>query len=184
MAVTYQAPPIRSKDAAALQLADEILSGGDSSRLYQALVYEQQIAQAVSFSADLKEDAGLLTMRVVLASGKKPADVEKALTEQLDKVLKDGVTQAELDKAKTRFLTGKLLERETNDGRASALGEAAVIYRDPDHVNTDLAEFQAVTAEQIKEVLNRYLTGKKKVVIEYLPEAMKPAAQETEAKKS
>ena len=184
LAVTYQAPPIRSKDAAALQLADEILSGGDSSRLYQALVYEQQIAQAVSFSADLKEDAGLLTMRVVLASGKKPAEVEKALTEQLDKVLKNGVTQAELDKAKTRFLTGKLLERETNDGRASALGEAAVIYQDPDHVNTDLAEFQAVTAEQIKEVLNRYLTGKKKVVIEYLPEAMKPAAQETEAKKS
>jgi zinc protease len=184
LAVTYQAPSIRSKDAAALQLADEILSGGDSSRLYQALVYEQQIAQAVSFSADLKEDAGLLTMRVILASGKQPADVEKALTEQLDKVLKDGVTQAELDKAKTRFLTGKLLERETNDGRASALGEAAVIYQDPDHVNTDLAEFQAVTAEQIKEVLNRYLTGKKKVVIEYLPEAMKPAAQETEAKKS
>ena len=136
--------------------------GGDSSRLYQALVYEQQIAQAVSFSADLKEDAGLLTMRVVLASGKKPAEVEKALTEQLDKVLKDGVTQAELDKAKTRFLTGKLLERETNDGRASALGEAAVIYRNPDHVNTDLAEFQAVTTEQIKEVLNRYLTGKRK----------------------
>ena len=122
VAVTYQAPPIRSKDAAALQLADEILSGGDSSRLYQALVYEQQVAQVVSFSADLKEDAGLLTMRIVLASGKKPADVEKALTEQLDKVLKDGVTQAELDKAKTRFLTGKLLERETNDGRASALG--------------------------------------------------------------
>ena len=64
------------------------------------------------------------------------------------------------------------------------MGEAAVIYQDPDHVNTDLAEFQAVTTEQIKEVLNRYLTGKKKVVIEYLPEAMKPAAQETEAKKS
>ena len=66
----------------------------------------------------------------------------------------------------------------------SALGEAAVIYRDPDHVNTDLAQFQAVTAGQIKEVLNRYLTGKKKVVIEYLPEAMKPVAQKQEGKKS
>ena len=51
-------------------------------------------------------------------------------------------------------------------------------------MNTDLAKLQAVTAEQIKEVLNRYLTGKKKVVIEYLPEAMKPAAQKKEAKKS
>ena len=178
VAVTYQAPSIRNKDAAALQLADEILSGGDSSRLYQSLVYDQRIAQAVSFSADLREDAGLLTMRIILASGKKPADAEKALQDQLDKVLQDGVTQAELDKAKTRFLTGKLLERETNNGKASALGEAAVIYQDPDHVNTDLAEFQVVTTGQIKEVLNRYLSGKKKVVIEYLPEAMKPAGKE------
>ena len=184
VAVTYLGPAIRSADAAALQLADEILSGGDSSRLYQALVYEQQIAQAISFSADLREDAGLLTMRMILASGKKLADAEKALQDQLDKVLQDGVTEAELDKAKTRFLTGKLLERETSNGKAGALGEAAVIYRNPDHVNTDLAEFQVVTAAQIKEVLNRYLTGKKKVVIEYLPEAMKAASPMKEAKKS
>ncbi len=181
LAVTYHAPSIRDKDAATLELADEILSGGDSSRLYQALVYEEQIAQAVSFSADLREDPGLLTMRVIVASGKKPADAEKALQDQLDKVLKDGVTEAELEKAKTRFLTGKLLERETDNGKASALGEAAVIYQNPDHVNTDLAEFQAVTTDQIKEVMNRYLTGKKKAVIEYLPEAMKPApGKETE----
>jgi zinc protease len=98
--------------------------------------------------------------------------------------LNEGVTEAELDKAKTRFLTGKLLERETNNGKASALGEAAVIYRNPDHVNTDLAEFQAVTTDQIKEVMNRYLTGKKTVVIEYLPEATNPASGKETEKKS
>ena len=49
IAMTYLAPSIRSEDAPALQLADEILSGGESSRLYQSLVYEQQIAQQVSF---------------------------------------------------------------------------------------------------------------------------------------
>ena len=184
LAATYQAPSIRNHDAPALELADEILSGGESSRLYQALVYEQQIAQAVSFSADLREDTGLLTTRMILASGKKPADAEKALQDQLDKILNEGVTEAELDKAKTRFLTGKLLERETNNGKASALGEAAVIYRNPDHVNTDLAEFQAVTTDQIKEVMNRYLTGKKTVVIEYLPEATNPASGKETEKKS
>ena len=57
------------------------------------------------------------------------------------------------------------------------------VYQNPDHVNTDLAEFQVVTVEQIKEVLNRYVSGKKKVVIEYLPEAMKPAAETKEGKK-
>ena len=182
VAVTYLAPSIRSEDAPALQLTDEILAGGESSRLYQALVYEQQIAQHVSFESDLKEDLGLLTVRMILASGKSPADAEKALDAQVDKVVKDGVTEAELEKAKNRFLTGKLLELETNNGKASALGEAAVIYGDPQHVNTGLARLQAVTAAQVKEAVARYISGKKKVLIEFLPEAMKAAAPKKEAK--
>lgn len=176
VAITYLAPSIRSEDTPALQLAAEILAGGESSRLYQALVYQQQIAQRVSFDADLNEDLGLLTARIILASGKTPAEAEKAFAAQIAKVLKDGVSDAELEKAKNRFLTGKLLERETNAGKASALGEAAVIYGDPNRVNTDLAKLQAVTTAQIKEVLNRYLTTKK-VVIEYLPQSMKTATQ-------
>ncbi len=183
IAITYLGPSIRSQDAPALQLAAEILAGGESSRLYQALVYREQVAQQVSFDADLNEDLGLLTTRMILASGKSPAEAEASLRKQIDDVLKNGVTEAELEKAKTRFLTGKLLERETNNGKASALGEAAVLYGDPNRVNTDLAQLQAVTTAQVREVLNRYLSGPKKVVIEYLPEAMKPAAKK-EAKKS
>ena len=173
IAITYLAPSIRSDDTPALQLASEILAGGESSRLYQSLVYTQQIVQQVSFDADLNEDLGLITMRMILASGKQPQDAIKALNEQVDNVLHDGVTEAELDKAKTRFLTGKLLERETNNGKAGALGGAAVLYGDPNRVNTDFAKLQAVTPEKIKEALNRYMTGKKNVTIEYLPEAMK-----------
>ncbi len=173
LAVTYLAPSIRSDDAPALQLAAEILAGGDSSRLYQSLVYRQQIVQRVSWDASLHEDLGLLSARLILASGKSPAEVEKSLAAEIDKVLKDGVTEAELAKAKNRFLTGKLLERETNNGKAGALGEAAVLYGDPNRVNTDFSKLQAVTTAQIKEVLNRYISGKKKVVIQFLPEAMK-----------
>jgi zinc protease len=181
VAISYLAPSLRSEDAPALQLADEILAGGESSRLYQALVYQEQVAQRVSFDADLNEDLGLLTTRMILASGKTPAEAESSFQKQVDDVLKNGVTEAELEKAKTRFLTGKLLERETNNGRASALGEAAVLYSDPNRVNTDLAKLQAVTPEQIKTVLNRYLSGPKKVTIEFLPESMKSNGKMTKS---
>ncbi|HWM25145.1 MAG TPA: pitrilysin family protein [Chthoniobacterales bacterium] len=184
IALTYLLPSVRSKDAPALSLAEEILAGGASSRLYQALVYEQQIAQAVTCSADLREDLGLLVFRMVLASGKPVAEAKKSLTDQIENVIKKGVSEAELDKAKSRFLTSKLLERETANGKASALGEAAVVYGDATRVNTDLAKVQAVTAAQVKDVLKRYVTGKKKVVIEYLPESMKSPAKETSEKKS
>jgi zinc protease len=170
-ALTYLAPSVRSVDEPALELADEILSGGESSRLYHSLVYEQQVAQRASFDADLREDLGLLTFRVIVAGGKTLAQAEKSLNQQIEKVLKDGVTEAELDKAKNRFLTGKLMDRETNNGKANALGEAVVIYHDPDRINTDLAKYQSVTAKQVKDVLNKYLNGKKRVLIEYLPEA-------------
>ena len=64
VALTYLAPSLRSDDTPALALAAEILAGGESSRLYQSLVYEQQIAQQASFDADLNEDLGLLTVRM------------------------------------------------------------------------------------------------------------------------
>jgi len=182
-AVTYLAPSVRSKDEPALDLADEILSGGQSSRLYQSLVYEQQVAQRASFDADLREDLGLLTFRVIVASGKSLPEAEKSLNDQIENISKNGVSEAELDKAKNRFLTGKLMERETNNGKASALGEAAVIYRDPNHINTDLARYQAVTTSEVKDVLSKYLAGKKKIMIEYLPEAKKEAGKPEDTKK-
>ena len=173
LAVTFLAPSIRSDDSPALSLMGEILGGGESSRLYQKMVYEQQIVQSVACDADMREDLGLIAFRLILASGKPMADVEKALNQEIEKMLKEGVTQAELDKAKNRFLTGKLSERETVNGKASALGQAVVVYGDATRVNTDLAKLQAVTVEQIKQVMNKYLAGTKRVVLEYLPQTTK-----------
>jgi zinc protease len=183
LAVTYLGPSIRSNESSALSLAAEILAGGDSSRMYQKMVYEQQVVQSVSFDSDLREDLGLLVFRLILASGKTIAEAEKSLSNEIDDVLKNGVTEAELEKAKNRFLTGKLEERETVNGKASALGQAVVVYGDATRVNTDLAKLQAVTTTEIKEALNRLITGKKKVAVEYLPETMKPGFVPAQAEK-
>src|SRR5882724_6076254 len=176
VAITYLAPSIRSNDSPALSLAAEILAGGDSSRLYEKMVYEQQVVQSVSCDSDLREDLGLVVFRLILASGKTIADAEGSLNKEIEDVLKNGVAEEELQKAKNRFLTGKLEERETVNGKASALGQAVVMYGDASRVNTDLGKLQAVTTAQIKEVMNRCITGKKKVVVEYLPETMKPGS--------
>jgi zinc protease len=176
-AVTYLAPSIRSEDNPALSIADTVLAGGESSRLYQSLVYQQQIAARVGFDADLRQDLGLLNFRVVLASGKSLADGEHALDAEIQKVLKDGITEAELNKAKNQYLTGKLRELQTANGKASAIGEAAVLYGNAEHVNSELAEIQAVTTDQVKAALNKYITGKKRVVIEYVPSPPKTAAK-------
>ena len=171
--VTYLTPAKASADAEALRVAESILSTGESSRLNHSLVYEQQVAQNVGASANLLEDAGLFTLNLIVAGGKKPEDAEKALLAEIKKMQDTPVTKAELDKAINQIVTNQLRERETNNGKALALGEAAVLLGDPNRVNTDLSRLQAVTAGDVQRVMKKYLTEQNRLVLYYLPEAGK-----------
>ena len=173
--MTYLTPGIASADADAIQVLDAILSDGESSRLYRSLVYTQQIAAEAYSYADLRTDNGLLIVGVVAAGGKDLGAAEKAALAEIEKVRAQPVSAAELAKAKNRLITGALRERETADGKASALGAAAVLLGDPNRVNTDIARLQAVTAADVRRVARQYLTQKNRVVIRY---AAAPAKKE------
>jgi zinc protease len=160
-------------DSAALQVANAILSSGESSRLYNSLVYQQQLAAEVGSNADLREDAGLFIFFAVLSEGKKPEDVEKSLLAEIKKLQDAPVSAAELEKAKNQIITEQLRQRETNDGKALALGEAAVLLGDPARANTDLARLQAVTPGDVQNVMKKYFMDSNRVVLYYLPEASK-----------
>ena len=176
IALTYLAPSEKSPDADALQVAATILAQGESSRLYKSLIYEQQVAQSADAITDLREDASVFYFNIVLASGKKPEDVERALLAEIKKVQDAPVSAAELDKAKNQLVTNELRQRETSNGKALALGSAAVLLGDPNRVNTDLAKLQAVTAADVQRVMKKYFTANNRLVIYYLPEAAKSPA--------
>ena len=159
----------------ALELAQEILTGGDSSRLYQKLVYEMQLAQSVKFVADLREDVGLLLFQVILASGKSVAETQLLLFAEIEKLAAEPVGAAELTKAKNRLLTARLHDRETSEGKATALAEAAVILGDAGRVNGELEKLQALTAADIQRVARAVFTKQNRLVLEWLPEVMKGA---------
>jgi zinc protease len=160
-------------DADILRVADVILSGGESSRLYHSLVYQQQLAAEVNSSAEAREDAGLFVLTAVLSEGKKVEDAEKSLLAEIKKLQDVQVSAAELEKAKNQIITNQLRQRETSNGKALALGEAAVLLGDPNRVNTDLARLQAVTAADIQRVMKKYFTDANRLVLNYLPEASK-----------
>lgn len=174
VAITYLAPPAISEDAAALRVAEAILSAGESSRLYRALVYEQQLAQSASARADLREDPGLFTFMAILAGGKQPIEVERSLLTELGRLQSELVPAAELDKAKNQLVTNQLRERETSNGKALALGEAAVILGNAERVNSDIRRLQGVTAEDVQRAMRKYFSETNRVVIHYLPESARP----------
>src|SRR6266550_3553956 len=160
---------LRPQRAAALRVAATILAQGESSRLYKSLIYEQQVAQSADATPDLREDASVFYFNLVLASGKKPEEGERALLAEIAKMQNAPVAAAELDKAKNQLVTNELRQRETSNGKALSLGEAAVLLGDPNRVNTDLRQLQSVTAADVQRVMKKYFTAANRLVIYYLP---------------
>ena len=175
--MTFLTPRQADPDSHALQVADAILSAGESSRLYNALVYTQQLAAEVNSGAETREDASLFVLTAVLSEGKKAEDAEKSLLAEIKKLQDAPVSAAELEKAKNQMITNQLRQRETSNGKALALGEAAVLLGDPARVNTDLDRLQAVTAADVQRVMKKYFTDTNRLVLYYLPEALKPAKE-------
>jgi zinc protease len=184
--LTYLIPRQADADSDALRIADALLSSGESSRLYHALVYDQQLAAEVNSSADLREDLSLFVLTAVLSEGKKAEDAEKSLLAEIKKLQDTPVSAAELEKAKNQLITDQLRQRETSNGKALALGEAAVLLGDAARVNTDLSRLQAVTAADVQRVMKKYFSDANRLVLYYLPEASKsgsaakPGAQKEE----
>lgn len=173
VAITYLAPPSKDPDAVVFDVVETILSGGESSRLYQELVYKQQIAQEASFNADIRVDRGLLYFLGIAAEGKTAEAIEKSLLAELAKMQKTFVTAKEMEKAKNQLIMQKLQELETNDGKAIAVEQAVAYDGDPKAVNEEIKKLQAVSAADIQRVMKKYFTDTNRVVIYYQNEGAK-----------
>jgi zinc protease len=171
LAITYLAPKASSPDTAALEVAQNILSGGESSRIYQELIYKQQVASDAGFFVDSRADQGLLVFYAILAGGKRVEDAEKSLLAELKKLQSAAPAARELEKAKNQIITNALTARETNDGKANALGRAEIILGDAAEANYSIEKIRAVTAADVQRVMRKYFTDRNRVVIHYLPEA-------------
>lgn len=167
VAITYLAPPAKDQDAAALTIAETVLAGGESSRLYQELVYKQQIAQEAGFSFDGRADKGLMFFIAIMASGKTIEEGEKSLLAELKKIQSAPISAKELEKAKNMLIAGKIRALETNKGKTGALGETWIMEGDPKAVNSEVAKLQAVTASDVQRVMKKYFTDTNRVVIYY-----------------
>lgn len=167
LAVTYLGPSLGDAQAPALAVLEQILAGGESSRLYRSLVYEKELAQSAEFSADLRADLGLLVFELVLASGVEVPAARAALFEEIRRVVETPVSEEELTTAKNQLLAQELAGLETAEGKAMALGEAAAVRGDPALVNQDLAKIAAVTAADVQAAVRDWL--KHPLILEYLP---------------
>jgi zinc protease len=154
--IGYKIPARYAPDTYPLDLANNILAGGESSRLYQALVYKDQIAVQAAGSANFSEDPNLYWAYAIMNPGHTPEDGKKALVTILDGLKTAPVEPKELEKAKNQEIAGFVLGRDTDEERAVALASAAVIGKDPELVNTELGRYLTISPADIQRVATDY----------------------------
>jgi zinc protease len=174
--ITYHVPQAGHPDTYALQVASNILSSGESSRLYRRMVYEKQMAVAAGGDAILLEDPGVFFFYSILQGG-KPEDGEKELIAGAEELRSTPVSEADLVKAKNQLISALVFGRQTGADKADAIGYARVILGDVSYVNRQLAEFQKVTAADVQRVARTYFSPENRTVVYMLPEAMRPGAK-------
>lgn len=176
--ISYPAPPANDADAAAMEVLDGILSTGESSRLYQSLVYRDRVAAQASSFAEDRQSRSTLAVFAILASGQTAETGEAALRREIARFRDEPVTAAELEEAKNELLTSALRSRETVDGRAEALAEAVIFDGDPAAADERLARIAAVTPADIQRVARAWLNDARSAAVRYLPEASQNGARE------
>ena len=156
----WLAPPSLSDDDDAADILRAILSDGQSSRLYRALVYERQIAQSAHIGYYAAEIAGQFRMELTPAAGHTLEEVEDAAAEVLDSIIAEPPTDEEMERAVNRIEMQhyRTLARVGGfGGRADALNYFNVYTGDPQRLNRVVDDYRKVTKSDVGRVHRRIM---------------------------
>jgi zinc protease len=164
--------PIFKPGDAEAALAATILGGGKSSRLYKKLVYEKQIAQDVAVTQQSLILGSVFEVQVTAKAGVKPEDLEKAISEEMDKFRKEGPTAAELTRARNVIESRIIAGLETLGGFggvADLLNSYNHYLGTPDFLAADIARYESATPESIQAFAQGQLNGNQSAVVYGVP---------------
>lgn len=169
IAVAYQAPNWKNPDYPALVMLEAILGGGETSRLHQRLVRQDSLS--LGAGADytfISVDPGLFYVYSRVAPGKKVEDVEAAIQEEIDKLIRKGVSREELERALRSIEAQTVFSMDSHFGRAMLLGRTA-IAGNVRLLETYLPSLAKVTGRDIVRVAKKYLMPDRKTTAILIP---------------
>jgi zinc protease len=174
----YHVPQTNSPDFYAMNILRTVLVQGESSRMYQRLVDQDQIALEVSAFQQPGFDPGLVVFYAQPKQGVDPQKCEAAIYEELDKVKKTPIADQELEKAKNIRLVEFYQQMRTINGRANTIGTYEIFFGDYSKLFDAAKNYAAVSKEDVQRVAKKYFGANNRTVATLIPEA----AQEGVAK--
>jgi zinc protease len=167
--VAYHITNDGNPDSYPLHIAAKLLSDGQTSRIYQKLVYEKQLAVAAFGSANLIEDPNLFYAVAIVQPGKSPQEVTDVLIAELDRLKNEPISEHELQRTKNQFARDYILGRESNQQKAQTLAHALVIHSDIKTADGEFDIFQNITTADVQRVARTYFTPENRTVLTLMP---------------
>ncbi len=175
VSMLFKSPAYRETDHLAIEMFCNILGSGRSSRLYKALVATDPVAAGVQMGNYQLEDPSAIICSTRVLPGKDAGEAIARIKAEFAKFIADGITQEELDKARTQVRIQLIQQRSTAESIASALGEEEVFGGDAARVNELFPLLEKLTTDDVKDAAAKYLTEKTLSVVQYRPAEQKPA---------
>jgi zinc protease len=165
--VTYDGNP----DSYPLHIADKVLSDGQSSRIYRKLIYERQMAVAAFGRANLIEDPNLFYAVAIVQPGHTTEEAADALITEIEALRDEPITDRELQRAKNQFARDYILNRESDQQKATQLAHAIVIHHDVKTADAEFDILENLTAADVQRVARTYFRPENRLVLTVLPSA-------------
>jgi zinc protease len=165
----YHVPNLRDPDSYVLEVIATLLSKGRSSRLYQSLVWQKQLAlDADADHSLLSRDPGLFSLSATVLPGKDVAQVEQAIDHEIVRLRRETVGERELEKAKNQLEAAFIFAQDAFFAQAMLLAEHEIAssWKAIDDYTPSLRK---VTPEDIQRVANRYLIPDNRTVGVLIP---------------
>jgi predicted Zn-dependent peptidase len=157
----YRIPEHRHADTPALEILNIILGQGESSRLNVSVVRHDKAALGTGTVMNpygSRNGPGVFAVYGIVNQGVSSDRLDSLLSDQLDTIRTNGISAAELEKAKNALRAGFISNRETTLGKAEELHHYKTFHDSIDEINTDLDKMLAVTSDDVKRVAATYLT--------------------------
>ena len=167
--LSYHIPAQGTPDSYALSMLTTLLSDGQSSRMVKSIVDQQQKAVVVQSIPFALEDPGLFLVFGIVNMGVQPADLEKAIDSEIEKVKTSEIPDAEFQKLRNKIENKFVTRNSTMAGIAENLANYQVYYKDANLINTEIERYMKVTPADLQRVAQKYLTSENRVVLTYLP---------------
>ncbi len=157
----WNVPEFGSPENISLDLLTDVLAAGKTSRLYKRLVYDEQLCTSIGAYMDSREIASLFTITADAKPGADLAKIEKIIDEELNKVIAEGPTEAEMSKIKTQYFSNfiKGIERIGGfGGKSDILATYQVYTGSADNFKANLKIVENATAKNIQTAAKEWLS--------------------------